>query len=192
RAPRGVAPRQGHPTTCRGQCLGKNNPDYRCMVGEPPVLPLGGLKGDVCGDRVVGYCSTESNRNYTGHPAGIIWGGFLAYDGVSQPPRLWLSERGGSSTKAWEGAAMTTTDAAASLVLGQTNFYEHDWWRTGGDCTINCTAVPYSLDQDGGVFTSTGPAGEVWGGDQVWARKFEVPVIGSGAAPNLLLCRGRD
>ena len=188
----GECTRHGHPKTCPEQCLGKSHPDYHCPVGEPPMLPLGGLQGDVCGDRVVGYCSTESNRNFTGHPAGITWGGFLAYDGVSQPPRLWLSEHGGSSTKAWEGAALTTTDAPATLVLGQTNFYQHDWWRTGGDCTINCNAVPYSFDQDGGVYTSTGPAGEVWVGDQVWARKYQPPITRNGAAPSLLLCRARD
>lgn len=187
----GECNRHGHPRTCPEQCLG-TDPGYRCPGQSFSPFPLGGLKGDISGDRVVGYCSTESNRNYSGHPAGIMWGGFLAYDAVSSPSRLWLSERGGSSTKAWEGAAIMATDAPATLVLGQTNFYQHDWWRTGGDCTINCNVVAYSFDQDGGVFTSTGPAGEVWIGDQVWARKYNAPVTQNGAAPDFLLCSKAD
>ena len=185
----GACTRHGHPLTCPEQCLGPD-PHYRC-AGENP-FPLGGFKGDLSGDRVVGYCSTETNRNFTGHPAGITYAGFLAYDGVSQPVRLWLSESGGSAAKAWDGAALTATDANATVVLGQTDFYRHDWWRTGGDCTINCTPVPYAFDQNGGVFTSTGPAGEVWIGDQVWARRYDPPITHNGAAPNLLLCRRAD
>jgi hypothetical protein len=185
----GTCTRHGHPLTCPEQCLG-SNPDYRCPSEKSLSFPFGGLRGDVSGDRVVGYCSTENNRNLTGHPAGITWGGLLAYDGASNPARLWLSESGGSSAKAWEGAAMKLTDAPATLLLGQRSFLQHDWWLTGGDCTINCNAVPYSFDQDGGVFASTGPDGEVWIGDQVWARKYDQPVK-SGAKPDLLLCRTR-
>src|SRR5262249_19030774 len=69
---------------------------------------------------------------------------------------------------------------------------QHDWWRTDGDCTINCNPVPYSFDQDGGVYTSTGPTGDVWVGDQVWARRYHAPVKPLGATPDLLLCSQPD
>lgn len=186
----GRCTRHGHLVECPEQCLGRD-PRYKCAGQDFDPFPLGGSPGDASGDRVVGYCSTESNHNFAGHPAGINWGGFVAYNSVTRPPQLWQSETRGSAVKAWVGDAIRGTDTAASLVLGQTNFYQNDWWRTGGDCSaINCNSVPYGFDQ-AGVYASVGPRGEVWAGDLVWARRFDQPVR-TGAAPNLVLCRDRS